>query len=466
MRSGFRRCSGANLPAGSHHSPAMREKRSISAGSTVVCAESAMAALDPYGAHGVYTPLSSRSMARIVLKFGGTSVGDIDRIRNAARKVKAEVDRGNEVAVVASAMSGATNQLVKWVNEIAPLHDAREYDVVVATGEQVTIGLLAMALQQQGVKARSWMSWQIPIRTDAAHTKARIVDIETADMARAMKAGEVPIVPGFQGLSPEGHVTTLGRGGSDTSAVALAAALKADRCDIYTDVDGVYTTDPRIVPRARKLAKIAYEEMLELASVGAKVLQTRSVAMAMNYRVRLQVLSSFNDAPGTFVVDEDEIVEKELVSGIAYARDEAKITLRRVADRPGIAATIFGKLSEENINVDMIVQNIAADGTTDMTFTIGKTDLPRSHAALMEIRDQVGWSELEEDPNVAKISVVGVGMRSHAGVANTMFRALADKAINIQVISTSEIKVSVLVAAEYTELAVRALHTAYGLDAA
>src|SRR6266849_10271762 len=384
MRSGFSRCSGANLPVGSHHSPAMREKRSISAGSTVVCAESAMAALDPYGAHGVYTPLSSRSMARIVLKFGGTSVGDIDRIRNAARKVKAEVDRGNEVAVVTSAMSGATNQLVKWVNEIAPLHDAREYDVVVATGEQVTIGLLAMALQQQGVKARSWMSWQIPIRTDAAHTKARIVDIETDDMARAMKAGEVPIVPGFQGLSPEGHVTTLGRGGSDTSAVALAAALKADRCDIYTDVDGVYTADPRVVHRAQRLHKVAFEEMLELASLGAKVLQTRSVEMAMVHRVPLRVLSTFDaDNGGTLVCDEEDIVEKNPVTGIAYSRDEAKITLLRIPDQPGVAAAIFGPLADAGVNVDMIVQNVSEDGRrTDLTFTVSRAELDRALEAI------------------------------------------------------------------------------------
>src|SRR5712671_4387505 len=401
MRSGFNRCSGANLPVGSHHSPAMREKRSISAGSTVVCAESAMAALDPYGAHGVYTPLSSRSMARIVLKFGGTSVGDIDRIRNAARKIKGEVARGNQVAVVVSAMSGATNQLVKWVNEIAPSHDAAEYDVVVATGEQVTIGLLAMALQQQGVKARSWMSWQIPIRTDAAHTKARIVDIETADMARAMKAGEVPIVPGFQGLSPEGHVTTLGRGGSDTSAVALAAALKADRCDIYTDVDGVYTTDPRIVEKARKIDRVTYEEMLEMASQGARVLQTRSVEMAMNHRVRLQVLSSFTDTPGTLVVDEEEIVEKRVVSGIAYSRDEAKITVQRVADRPGVAAAIFGPLADNAINVDMIVQNISEDGRlTDLTFTVTRGDLDRAVEVLEGCREVLGFHGLKPDPNV------------------------------------------------------------------
>jgi aspartate kinase len=405
-------------------------------------------------------------MPRIVMKFGGTSVANLDRIREVAQRVKREVDAGNQVAVVLSAMAGTTNQLVGWCQALAPLHDAREYDIVVATGEQVTTGLLAIALQEIGIDARSWQGWQVPIRTDNAHGKARIISIDGADLIERMGRGQVAVVSGFQGIAPDNRIATLGRGGSDTSAVALAAALKADRCDIYTDVDGIYTTDPRIVPQARKLAKISYEEMLELASVGAKVLQSRSVELAMNERVRVQVLSSFEDKPGTLVVDEDEIVEKEIVSGIAYARDEAKITLRRVADRPGIAATIFGKLAEENINVDMIVQNTSADGTTDMTFTIGKTDLPRTHAALMAIREQVGWTDVLEDPNVAKISVVGVGMRSHAGVANTMFRALADKAINIQVISTSEIKVSVLIGAEYTELAVRALHTAYGLDAA
>ena len=409
-------------------------------------------------------------MARIVMKFGGTSVADLDRIRNVAQRVKREVEHGNQVAVVVSAMSGVTNQLVKWCTELSPLHDAREYDAVVATGEQVTSGLLAICLQENGVDARSWQGWQIPLRTDTAHGKARIHDIEGAELIRRMEIGQVAVVAGFQGLAPDNRITTLGRGGSDTSAVALAAALKADRCDIYTDVDGVYTTDPRIVPNARKLAKIAYEEMLELASVGAKVLQTRSVELAMNERVRVRVLSSFLDAPlvetpEALVVDEDEIVEKENVAGIAYSRDEAKITVRRVPDRPGIAAAIFGKLAEQNVNVDMIVQNISADGTTDMTFTVGKADLPRARAALGEIQTQINYAELLEDPNVAKISVVGVGMRSHAGVANTMFSALADKAINIQVISTSEIKVSVLIAAEYTELAVRALHTAYGLDA-
>ena len=405
-------------------------------------------------------------MSRIVMKFGGTSVADLDRIRNVAHRVKREVVAGNEVAVVVSAMAGVTNQLVAWCQGLSPLHDAREYDTVVATGEQVTSGLTAIALQEIGVEARSWQGWQIPIQTDNAHGKARIAGIEGTELVRRMGAGQVAIVSGFQGIGPDNRITTLGRGGSDTSAVALAAGLKADRCDIYTDVDGIYTTDPRIVPQARKLARISYEEMLELASVGAKVLQTRSVELAMNERVRIQVLSSFADEPGTLVVDEDEIVEKQNVSGIAYSRDETKITLRHVPDRPGVAAAVFGALSEQNVNVDMIVQNISADGTTDMTFTVGKTDLPRTQTTLADARPQIGFSEVLTDPNVAKISVVGVGMRSHAGVANTMFRALADKAINIQVISTSEIKVSVLIAAEYTELAVRALHTAYGLDAA
>ncbi len=400
------------------------------------------------------------------MKFGGTSVADLDRIRSAATRVKREVDAGNEVAVVVSAMAGVTNQLVAHCQGLSLLHDAREYDTVVATGEQVTTGLMAIALQEIGVEARSWQGWQIPIRTDNAHGKARIADIEGAELIRRMTAGQVAVVSGFQGVGTDNRITTLGRGGSDTSAVALAAALHADRCDIYTDVDGVYTTDPRIVPTARKLARISYEEMLELASVGAKVLQTRSVELAMNEQVRVQVLSSFADVPGTLVVDEDEIVEKQNVSGIAYSRDDAKITLRRVPDRPGIAAAVFGALTDHNVNVDMIVQNISADGMTDMTFTVSKSDLPRAQATLAEAKTQIGFSEVLADPNVAKISVVGVGMRSHAGVANTMFRALADKAINIQVISTSEIKVSVLVAAEYTELAVRALHTAYGLDAA
>jgi aspartate kinase len=411
-------------------------------------------------------------MARIVMKFGGTSVADLDRIRNVAARVKREVEAGNEVSVVVSAMAGVTNQLVAWCQQLSALHDAREYDAVVATGEQVTAGLVAIALQEIGVDARSWQGWQLPLRTDGAHSRARIQGIEGDELIRRMRIGQVPVVAGFQGIGPDHRVTTLGRGGSDTSAVALAAALKADRCDIYTDVDGVYTTDPRIVPRARKLHKIAYEEMLELASVGAKVLQTRSVELAMKERVRVQVLSSFEgsglgeDLPGTLVVGEDEIVEQEIVSGIAYSRDEAKITVRRVPDRPGVAAAVFGPLSAAGINVDMIVQNVSADGTTDMTFTVGRADLPRAKATLAEHQRGIGYAELLADPDVAKISVVGVGMRSHTGVASTMFATLAAKGINIQVISTSEIKVSVLIGAEYTELAVRALHTAYGLDSA
>jgi aspartate kinase len=406
-------------------------------------------------------------MSRIVMKFGGTSVADLDRIRNVAARVKREVDAGHQVAVVVSAMSGATNQLVKWCQDLSPLHDAREYDTVVATGEQVTIGLTAIALQAIGVEARSWQGWQVPIITDNAHGKARVDRIEGEELIRRMEQGQVPVVAGFQGLEPtRNRVTTLGRGGSDLSAVALAAALKADRCDIYTDVDGIYTTDPRIVPRAKKLDRISYEEMLELASVGAKVLQTRSVELAMKARVRVQVLSSFEDKPGSLVVDEDEIMEKPIVSGIAYSRDEAKVTLRRVPDRPGVAARVFGPLSAANVNVDMIVQNIGADGGTDMTFTVGRSDLPRATDILEKAKAELGYEALVADPDVAKISVVGIGMRTHAGVASTMFKTLADKGINIQVISTSEIKVSVLVAADYTELAVRALHTAYGLDAA
>ncbi len=404
-------------------------------------------------------------MARIVMKFGGTSVADLDRIRNVAARVKRAVDGGDEVSVVVSAMAGVTNQLVAWCQQLSALHDAREYDTVVATGEQVTTGLLAIALQEIGVDARSWQGWQIPVRTDAQHGRARIASIEGTELIRRMQAGQVAVVAGFQGLAPDQRIATLGRGGSDTSAVALAAALKADRCDIYTDVDGVYTTDPRIVPRAKKLPRIAYEEMLELASVGAKVLQTRSVELAMKERVRVQVLSSFEDKPGTLVVDEEEIVEQEIVSGIAYSRDEAKMTVRGVPDRPGIAAAIFGPLSEAGMNVDMIVQNVSADGTTDLTFTISRADLPRAQATLEAAREKIGYSAILADSDVAKISVVGVGMRSHAGVASTMFATLASKGINIQVISTSEIKVSVLIAADYTELAVRALHTAYGLDA-
>ncbi|MEO0034803.1 MAG: hypothetical protein RLZZ501_826 [Pseudomonadota bacterium] len=406
-------------------------------------------------------------MARIVMKFGGTSVADIDRIKNVARRVKREVEAGHQIAVVVSAMSGVTNRLVGWCNQMAPLPDPREYDTVVATGEQVTVGLLAIGLQELGLDARSWCGWQVPIRSDGVHGKARIDSIDTTRMVAAMQAGQVAVVAGFQAVGPEERISTLGRGGSDTSAVALAAALGADRCDIYTDVDGIYTTDPRIVAKARKLDRITYEEMLELASVGAKVLQTRSVEMAMKHRVRVQVLSSFEDKPGTLVCDEDEIVEKELVSGIAYSRDETKVTLTRVPDRPGIAAAIFGPLAEAAVNVDMIVQNVSEDGRfTDLTFTIPHPDLERTRQVLDSARGDLGYERLVADADVVKVSVIGVGMRSHPGIAQKMFQTLASEGINIQVISTSEIKISVLIAEKYTELALRALHTAYGLDAA
>ena len=403
-------------------------------------------------------------MALIVHKYGGTSLADLDRINAVADRVKAAFDSGDGIAVVVSAMAGTTDQLIDWVRVAAPLHDAREYDTVAAAGEQITAGLLALALQSRGVTARSWLGWQIPIRTDGGHGRARIERIETDELHRRIERREVPVVAGFQGLGPLGRITTLGRGGTDTSAVALAAALGADRCDIFTDVEGVFTADPRIVAAARKLNKITYEEMLELSSLGAKVLQIRSVEMAMKHQVPLQVASSFSDTPGTFVVDEDDIVEQERVSGIAYSRDEAKITVMGVADRPGVAASIFGPLADGNVNVDMIVQNISADGTTDLTFTVTVADLERSIAILEKARSAVAYERLVADQGVVKVSVIGVGMRSHAGVAQTMFAALAEKGINIQVISTSEIKISVLVAEDYTELAVRALHAAYGLD--
>jgi len=406
-------------------------------------------------------------MARIVQKFGGTSVADVDRIKNAALKVKAAHDAGHELVVVVSAMAGVTNMLVDLVHKMGPLPDTREYDAVVATGEQTNAGLMALALQALGIQARSWMGWQIPIKTDGVHGKARITEIKIDEIERRLKLGEVAVVSGFQGLGPRNRITTLGRGGSDLTAVALAGALKADQCDIYTDVDGVYTSDPRIVPQARKLSKVTYEEMLEMASLGSKVLQTRSVELAMNHKVRVQVLSSFNDLPGTFIVSEDEVVEQQIVSGISHSRDEAKITLLRVADRPGVAAKIFGPLADASINVDMIVQNVSEDGkATDLTFTVGRADLDAAVKVLTDNKSAIGYERVSSDRNVAKVSVVGVGMRSHAGVAQRMFKALADKGINIQVISTSEIKISVLVAEEYTELAVRALHTAYGLDAA
>ena len=400
----------------------------------------------------------------------------IERIRNVARQVKREWAKGEQVAVVVSAMSGDTDRLVNFCREASPLYDPSEYDVVVSSGEQVTTGLLAIALQAIGVPARSWLGWQLPVRTTDAHAAARISTIDTDALNASMAAGEVAVIPGFQGMTEDGRITTLGRGGSDTSAVAVAAAIGADRCDIYTDVDGVYTTDPRIVPKARKIAKITYEEMLELASVGAKVLQTRSVGLAMKEKVRVQVLSSFGEdpeaepIPGTFVVDEDEIgetnVERQLITGIAYDRNEAKITLTAVPDRPGAVATIFNPLAEANINVDMIVQNVAhGSGSTDVTFTVPGAELARSMDVLEKAKAAIGYDQLIPDTQVCKISVVGVGMRSHVGVAATMFQALAGRGINILAITTSEIKVSVLIHEDYTELAVRVLHTAYGLDA-
>ena len=404
-------------------------------------------------------------MSIIVQKFGGTSVADVARIRDVARHVEKEVKIGNQVVVVVSAMAGTTNQLVDWVSEVNTLHDFEEYDLILSTGEQVTSGLLALSLQNIGIKARSWMSWQIPLRTDNTHGKARIIDIDTDLIKKSLQSGFVAVIPGFQGISSKRKITTLGRGGSDTTAVALAAALNAVRCDIYTDVDGVYTTDPRIVPDAQKIENITYEEMLEMASQGAKVLQTRSVALAMRYNVTLQVRSSFENIPGTMVLNEDKILEQETITGIAYSPDEAKITLRGVKDRPGVAGSIFGSLADTSINVDMIVQNVSENGeTTDLTFTIGKTDLEPAVNLLNRLKGEIEFADIVADPKVSKISVIGVGMRSQPGVAKTMFSTLADKGINIQVISTSEIKVSVLISAEYTELAVRSLHSAFGLD--
>ncbi len=409
-------------------------------------------------------------MALIVAKFGGTSVADIARIERAADKVVRETQAGHKVVVVVSAMSGVTNQLVDYCSQISPMHDVREYDTVVSSGEQVTAGLMAMALQKRGVTARSWLGWQVPIKTNAVHGKARIEEIECVELHKRLDNGEVAVIPGFQGVTKMNRISTLGRGGSDTSAVAVAAALKADRCDIYTDVSGVYTADPRIVPNARKIHSIAYEEMLELASLGSKVLQTRSVEMGAKSGVPIQVLSSFEEAigsdlKGTLVSTEDKIMEQELVSGIAHSRDEAKITVVGVEDIPGVAARLFEPLAQANVNVDMIVQNISDAGRTDMTFTVPRNE---KDLALKTIKEKVNLSyeELSVNAKVAKISVVGIGMRSHAGVANTMFKALAEKNINIHVISTSEIKISVLIDDDYTELAVRALHSAYGLDQA
>ncbi|MDP5327053.1 MAG: aspartate kinase [Paracoccaceae bacterium] len=411
-------------------------------------------------------------MPLLVMKFGGTSVGDLARIRNAATKVKSEVDRGFDVIVIVSAMSGKTNELVGWVNATSALYDAREYDAVVASGENVTAGLMALALQEMDVPARSWQGWQVPIQTTSAHSAARFVDIPRANIDQKFDQGmKVAVVAGFQGLSPENRITTLGRGGSDTTAVAFAAAFDAERCDIYTDVDGIYTTDPRITAKARKLDHIAYEEMLELASLGAKVLQTRSVELAMRYKVRLRVLSSFDETDetsGTLVCDEEDIMESRVVSGVAYSRDEAKMTLQAVADRPGIAAAIFGPLAEAGVNVDMIVQNISEDGHTDMTFSCPTDQVLRAETALNAARDRgdIEFQGLVADRDVAKVSVVGIGMRSHAGVAAKMFKVLAAEGINIKVITTSEIKISVLIDRKYMELAVQALHDAFDMDKA
>jgi len=392
-------------------------------------------------------------------------VGDLDRIRNVAKRVKTEVDAGHEVAVVVSAMSGTTNQLVQWASEIGSMHDAREYDTIVATGEQVTVGLLSIALQNIGVDARSWLGWQIPIRTDNLHGSAHIDDIDSSKIRERLAQGQVAVIAGFQGIGPDGRITTLGRGGSDTSAVALAAALDADRCDIYTDVDGVYTTDPRIAPKAQKLDSITFEEMLEMASLGAKVLQTRSVAMAMRHNVNLQVRSSFSDMPGTFVVDEDSVMEKETISGIAYSPDEAKITIIGLPDEPGIAASVFGELAQNHVNVDMIVQSASSQSQrTDITFSLGQADLGKAVEIIEKNKDRLKYDGIDSSENVTKISVVGMAMRSQPGVAKTMFETLAEKGINLAVISTSEIKISVLIDSEYTELAVRSLHSAFGLD--
>src|SRR5712675_505538 len=415
-------------------------------------------------------------MSRLVMKFGGTSVADIDRIRNVANHVQREVDVGHEVAVVVSAMSGVTNDLVAWCRDGAVLHDAREYDAVVSSGEQVTAGLLAIVLEGIGINARSWQGWQLPILTSNAHGSARILDINGTELIKRFKERkEVAVVAGFQGMHKEtGRITTLGRGGSDTSAVAIAAAIKADRCDIYTDVDGVYTTDPRVVPRAQRLPKIAYEEMLELASLGAKVMQVRSVELGMVHNVRIFVRSSFEKPedidphgtpPGTLICGEEEIVEQQVVTGIAFSKDEAQISIRRVQDKPGVAAAIFGPLADASINVDMIVQNVSADGaTTDLTFTVPSADYERARMTIEKAKPQVGYERLDGASDVAKVSVIGIGMRSHAGVAARAFKALAERRINIRAITTSEIKFSLLIDANYTELAVRTLHSLYDLD--
>src|SRR3954447_5544578 len=416
-------------------------------------------------------------MGRLVMKFGGTSVANIDRIRNVARHVKREVDAGHDVAVVVSAMAGKTDELVEWCREASAMHDAREYDAVVASGEQVTAGLLAIVLQGIGIQARSWQGWQIPIKTSDAHASARILEIDgTEIISRFKELKEVAVIAGFQGIDPQtGRITTLGRGGSDTSAVAIAAAIHADRCDIYTDVDGVYTTHPRVVPRAQRMEKIAFEEMLELASLGAKVMQVRSVELGMVHNVRIFVRSSFerpeeidpmsNHPPGTMICDESEIMEQQVVTGIAFSKDEAQISIRHVPDKPGVAAAIFGPLAEANINVDMIVQNISADGsTTDLTFTVPSSDYERANVVLKKSRDAIGYTSLDGSTDVAKVSVIGIGMRSHAGVAAQAFKGLAEKKINIRAITTSEIKFSLLIDVGRTDEAVRTLHSLYGLD--
>ncbi|WP_170761801.1 aspartate kinase [Ruegeria lacuscaerulensis] len=411
-------------------------------------------------------------MPVLVMKFGGTSVANLDRIRRAAKRIGVEVAKGYDVIVIVSAMSGKTNELVGWVDETSPLYDAREYDAVVSSGENVTAGLMALTLQEMDVPARSWQGWQVPLLTTSAHSQARIEEIPTDNISQKFGEGmKVAVVAGFQGISPEGRITTLGRGGSDTTAVAFAAAFDAERCDIYTDVDGVYTTDPRICDKARKLDRISFEEMLELASLGAKVLQTRSVELAMRYKVKLRVLSSFeeqSDEAGTLVVDEEDIMESNVVAGVAYSRDEAKMTVVSVADRPGIASTIFTALSDEGVNVDMIVQNISDEGRTDMTFSCPTDQVARAEKALLAIKGkgELNYAELVADEDVCKVSVVGIGMRSQSGVAAKMFKILSDEGINIKVITTSEIKISVLVDRKYMELAVQALHDAFELDKA
>ena len=416
-------------------------------------------------------------MGRLVMKFGGTSVANIERIKNVALHVKREVDAGHDVAVVVSAMSGKTNELVGWAAEASPLHDAREYDAIVASGEQVTSGLLAIALQALGIQARSWQGWQIPIQTSDAHASARITGIDSSEIIKRFKERrEVAVIAGFQGIhEPTGRIATLGRGGSDTSAVAIASAIHADRCDIYTDVDGVYTTDPRVVPKAKRLAKVAFEEMLEMASQGAKVLQVRSVELGMVHNVPVFVRSSFDKPedidphgtpPGTLICSEEEIMESQVVTGIAFSKDEAQISVRQIQDKPGVAAAIFGPLSEGNINVDMIVQNVSQDGTTDLTFTVPASDFARANEIIVKSKAKIGYTRLDTASDVAKVSVIGIGMRSHAGVAAQAFAALAERNINIRAITTSEIKFSLLIDAAYTELAVRTLHTLYGLDQA